>query len=253
MVIEMRDAYAMNDPNTPSPAALVIGASGGLGNAFVTALLDDPRFEYVYAVSRTPPPQTSARCVFIKADSSDPADLSAAIATIQHPLTRVITTTGMLHDEVQSPEKSWRALEGNKLARSFAINCIAPALALKETIPLLPRSGRCEIAALGARVGSISDNRNGGWYGYRASKAALAMIIKTLAIDLARTHPDTIVALLHPGTVDTGMSKPFQSGVAPEKLFTPAYSARAMLAVLNGLTSVESGGHFAWNGDPIPA
>jgi NAD(P)-dependent dehydrogenase (short-subunit alcohol dehydrogenase family) len=249
----MRSGSAMSDMLSSSPAALVIGAGGGLGTAFVNALLGDPRFACVYALSRSPPPQTSDRHIPIRADSSDPADLKAAIATIRHPLTRVIVTTGMLHDDVQSPEKSWRALEGDKLARSFAINSIAPALALKEIIPLLPRSERCEIAALGARVGSITDNRNGGWYGYRASKAALAMFIKTLSIDLARTHPETVVALLHPGTVDTAMSKPFQSGVAPEKLFTPAYSAKAMLAVLAGLTSVESGGHFAWNGDPIPA
>jgi NAD(P)-dependent dehydrogenase (short-subunit alcohol dehydrogenase family) len=243
----------MTDIATPSNAALVLGANGGIGSALVNSLLKDGRFDCVYALSRTPLAQTSTRCTVLQADPLSPESLREALSAVRHPLKRVIITTGMLHDEIQSPEKSWRALDGEQLARSFAINSVAPALALKAIIPLLPRGVRCEIAALGARVGSISDNRNGGWYGYRASKAALAMLIKTLAIDLARSHPNVICALLHPGTVDTPMSKPFQSGVAPGKLFTPAHSAASLLAVLDRLAPSDSGGHFAWDGSPIPA
>jgi NAD(P)-dependent dehydrogenase (short-subunit alcohol dehydrogenase family) len=244
----------MTSPSPLASAALVFGASGGIGRALVSNLLSDSRYSCVYAVSREPDFQSlSSHCTLIQADPLDPDSVGRAVENIKHPLTRVIITTGMLHDSVQKPEKSWRALETETLARSFAINCTAPIMVLKALIPLLPRTGRCEIAALGARVASISDNRNGGWYGYRASKAALAMLIKTLSIELARTHPDCICALLHPGTVDTAMSKPFQSGVSPEKLFTPEFSASALLSVLDGLVPSQSGGHFAWDGSPIPA
>lgn len=249
----MRSEASMLQSGSSSSAALVIGSSGGLGSALVAALVDDHRFGCVYALSRSPRPQTAPNCVSLTADPLDPGSVETALKQVAHPLTRVIVTTGMLHDDLQSPEKSWRALDTQPLSRSFMINSIAPILALKAVIPLLPRDQRTEVAALGARVGSISDNRNGGWYGYRASKAALAMLIKTLSIELSRTHPLSVCALLHPGTVDTKMSKPFQSGVEPEKLFTPTYSAAAMLTVLDGLTPADSGNHFAWNGTLIPA
>jgi NAD(P)-dependent dehydrogenase (short-subunit alcohol dehydrogenase family) len=243
----------MSQSASNSSAALVIGSGGGIGAALIDALVDDHRFEHVYAFSRSPRSQKSEKSTSLVADTLDSESMQAALKRIAHPLTRVIVTTGMLHDDLQSPEKSWRALDAYHLSRSFMINSIAPILALKAVIPLLPRDRRCEVAALGARVGSISDNRNGGWYGYRASKAALAMLIKTLSLELARTHPSAVCALLHPGTVDTAMSKPFQSGVVPEKLFTPAQSAAAMLAVLDSLTPADSGNHFAWDGTPIPA
>jgi NAD(P)-dependent dehydrogenase (short-subunit alcohol dehydrogenase family) len=235
------------------PAALVLGASGGIGSALVDALLKDPRFECVYALSRTPKEQFFPNCIPLCADPLDPESLRTALTAIRHPLTRIVVTTGMLKDDQQSPEKSWRALDATMLSRSFSINSLAPILALKALIPSLPRGTRCEIAALGARIGSISDNRNGGWYGYRASKAALAMLIRTLSIDLERSHPEIICALLHPGTVDTAMSKPFQSSVPADKLFTPAQSAAALLSVLDGLTPADSGGHFAWDGSQISA
>jgi NAD(P)-dependent dehydrogenase (short-subunit alcohol dehydrogenase family) len=157
----------------------------------------------------------------------------------------------MLHDAGQKPERSWRDLDRTALERSFLVNTIAPALVAKHVLPRLPRERRTVFAVLGARVGSIGDNRTGGWHGYRASKAALAMLIKTLSIELRRTRPQAICVSLHPGTVDTAMSKPFQGNVAPEKLFTPDFAAVRLIAVADALTPDDSGGHFAWDGARI--
>jgi NAD(P)-dependent dehydrogenase (short-subunit alcohol dehydrogenase family) len=163
-----------------------------------------------------------------------------------------IVTTGMLHNTQQRPERALKELDPTALARSFAINTIAPAIVAKHLIPKMPRDRRAVFAVLGARVGSIGDNRTGGWHGYRASKAALVMLIKNIAIEAARSRPETIIVTLHPGTVDTAMSKPFQSNVAAEKLFTPEASAEQLLHVINRLTPTDSGGHFAWDGSRIP-
>ena len=116
----------------------------------------------------------------------------------------------------------------------------------------MPRDRRAVFTALSARVGSIGDNRLGGWHSYRASKAALNMILRNLAVELGRTHPQAVVAGLHPGTVDTGLSAPFQKGVKPEKLFTADHSAERLLAVVDGLTPADSGGVYAWDGARIP-
>jgi NAD(P)-dependent dehydrogenase (short-subunit alcohol dehydrogenase family) len=184
-------------------------------------------------------------------DPSDEASITRAAASIDE-LDLAIVTTGMLHDDQQRPERALKELDPAALARSFAINSIAPAIVAKHLIPKMPRDRRAVFAVLGARVGSIGDNRTGGWHSYRASKAALVMLIRNIAIETARTRPHAIVVTLHPGTVDTGMSKPFQSNVASEKLFTPALAAEQLLKVIDGLTPADSGGHFAWDGSRIP-
>ncbi len=222
-------------------SAIVIG-TGGIGTALAAALGDDARYSKVVAVGRS-----------TGFDVFDEAQLAALAASLVPPPGLVIVTTGMLHDDAQGPEKSIRDLDAGKLARSFAINAIAPALVAKHLIPAMPKHEPAVFAVLGARVGSIGDNRTGGWHGYRASKAALVQMMKTIAIETARTRPDAIVVTLHPGTVDTGMSKPFQRGVSPEKLFTPAVSAAHLLAVIERLTPADSGRHFAWDGTPISA
>ncbi len=183
-------------------------------------------------------------------DPTDEASVGRAAATIAE-IDLAIVTTGMLHDDRQRPERALRELDPAALARSFAINTIAPAIIAKHLIPKLPRDRRAVFAVLGARVGSIGDNRTGGWHGYRASKAALVMLMKTIAIETARTRPQAIVVTLHPGTVDTSMSKPFQVNVAAEKLFTPGFAAERLLGVIEGLTPADSGGHFAWDGTRI--
>lgn len=235
----------MNDAGTRT--AVIVGASGGIGQAFTAALMADARFARVHPFSRQDADPN------LRLDPADADSLSACLVTIEGPIHRLIITTGMLHDSLQSPEKSWRALDADALTRSFAINSIMPIMAIKAFLPLIPKTERAEIAVLSARVGSISDNRTGGWHAYRASKAALNQLIKTISIELARSHPLLVCVALHPGTVDTGMSAPFQRGVAPEKLFTPAYSAGQMLAVLDALSPAQSGGVFAWDGSAIPA
>jgi NAD(P)-dependent dehydrogenase (short-subunit alcohol dehydrogenase family) len=184
-------------------------------------------------------------------DPTDEASIVRAAALVDS-VDLAIVTTGMLHDERHRPERALKELDPANLARSFAINTIAPAIIAKHLIPKMPRDRRALFAVLGARVGSIGDNRTGGWHSYRASKAALVMLMKNIAIETARTRPEAIIVTLHPGTVDTSMSKPFQGNVAPEKLFTPAFSAEKMLSVIEALTPADSGGHFAWDGTRIP-
>ena len=187
-------------------------------------------------------------------DLQDEDTIAAAAMSLDHgaPLRLVIAATGLLHDGATQPEKSMRALDAAQLAHGFAVNTIGPALLAKHFIPLLPRVGKSVFAVLSARVGSIADNRLGGWYGYRAQKAALNQIIRTLAVEVRRSRPEAIIVALHPGTVATDLSAPFRGTVSAEKLFTPDVSARHLLAVIDGLTPADSGGFFAWDGQPIP-
>ena len=169
------------------------------------------------------------------------------------PLDLVFVATGILHDgDTLQPEKTWRSLDPAALRRSFDINCIGPTLVAKHLLPLLRRDRKAVFAALSARVGSIADNQLGGWYGYRASKAALNMTIRTLAIELARRNPSAVCVGLHPGTVDSELSRPFQRGVPADRLFSPERAAAQLLAVIDDLTPQSSGRLFAWDGSEIP-
>ncbi len=163
----------------------------------------------------------------------------------------MIVASGYLHQDGNGPEKDWRHLSAEELARNFAINATGPALVAKHFLPLLTEEGRSGFAALSARVGSISDNGLGGWYSYRASKAALNMIIRTLSVELARKKPEAFCVGLHPGTVDTGLSEPFQRNVPEGKLFTPDFAASKLLDTLGKLGPEDSGRCFAWDGQEI--
>ena len=162
----------------------------------------------------------------------------------------VIDATGFLHDERHKPEKSWRQRDAGNLAQSFALNAIGPALIMKHVLPLLPRNGKAVFTTLSARVGSIGDNRLGGWYAYRASKAALNQLVRTAAVKLARRAPEAICAALHPGTVATGLSAHFQA--TGLEVHAPADAARHILAVLDQLTAEANGGFFDWRGQTVP-
>jgi NAD(P)-dependent dehydrogenase (short-subunit alcohol dehydrogenase family) len=231
--------------------ALVMGAGGAIGEAVVEALAADPGVAHVLACSRNPRPYGHAKVTGRQADILDDASIAAALEGVRE-IDLVIVATGLLHETPGlSPEKSWRALDRDQLMRSFAVNAVGPALVAKHALPLLPRQGKAVFAALSARVGSISDNRLGGWYGYRASKAALNQLIRTLAIELARQRKEAICVGLHPGTVDSALSRPFQAGVTEGKLFTPVFAAERLLAVIDGLDASASGQLIAWDGQVI--
>ena len=225
--------------------AVVIGASGGIGGALADGL--EARGTEVVRLSR------SAADRAFRIDLLDEDSIAACAARIAEGSAPdlVIVATGYLHGDGAGPEKDWRQLDANHLARNFAINATGPALVAKHFLPLLPDGGRSGFAVLSARVGSISDNRLGGWYGYRASKAALNMLVRTLSVELKRKKPDAFCVALHPGTVDTDLSAPFQRGVAEGKLFAPDYSADKLLEVLDTMTSEQSGRIFAWDGEEI--
>ncbi|WP_265571755.1 SDR family NAD(P)-dependent oxidoreductase [Sphingomicrobium nitratireducens] len=222
--------------------AIIVGASGGIGGALADAL--EERGAQVRRLSRRSDPPV---------DLADEETIATAARTLEGggPYDLVMVAAGLLHDEEIAPEKSWKMLEAAPLAKLFAVNASGPLLVARHFLPLMPRNAPAAFAALSARVGSIGDNRLGGWYGYRASKAALNQLLRTLAIDLARTHEQMVVAALHPGTVDTALSKPFQRGVPDAQLFTPQKSAAHLLDVIEGLAPADSGHHFDWAGKRV--
>lgn len=233
--------------------AVVFGASGGIGGALVARLAADPSVATIHAVSRRTIDHASSKIKSLTFDLADESSIVAVARSVGEAVDLVFVATGMLHrDTGPAPEKAARSIDPVAMAELLAVNTIGPALIAKHFLPLLPRDRRSVFAALSARVGSIADNRLGGWHSYRASKAALNMLMVNFAVELRRTHPQAIVAALHPGTVDTALSAPFQRGVAPEKLFTSTQSAAYLLRVLAQLTPADSGGLFAWDGTRIP-
>ncbi|MBS28134.1 MAG: hypothetical protein CL566_04300 [Alphaproteobacteria bacterium] len=231
----------------------VLGASGGIGAALAAHMTAAPNVARTFALCRTP--EAAQDQLFV--DIEDESSIAAAAESLESQvdgLHAVIVATGILHDaEGLRPEKSWRDLEPGNLERAFRVNAAGPALVAKHLLPLLARDRKSAFAAVSARVGSISDNELGGWYAYRASKAALNMMVRNLSIELARKNPGALCVGLHPGTVDTRLSAPFQRGVPAGNLFTPAHSAACLLEVLDRLTLAETGGVFDWDGTPVPA
>jgi NAD(P)-dependent dehydrogenase (short-subunit alcohol dehydrogenase family) len=227
--------------------ALVVGASGAIGGALVDALAADPRCAGVSALSRSGSPPV---------DLTDEAQVAAAAAALraQAPFQLMVCAAGVLQADGRPPEKRLADLDPTTLARLFAVNATGPALFIKHFHDLLPLRERGLLAVLSARVGSIGDNRKGGWYGYRASKAALNMLLKTAAIEVARRRPLAVLAALHPGTVRSALSAPIIAGTdAMADAQQPSASARHLLAVLDALPAEgASGGFHAWDGAGIP-
>ena len=232
----------------------VVGASGGIGQAVVQLLKDDPSVALVHAFSRDATRSRDGKVMHLPIDLLDEASIEdgVEIAASQMPLDLVFVASGLLHrDPAVQPEKTMRALSVSAMSEVFHVNTIGPALLAKHFLPVMRKTGKTVFAALSARVGSISDNHLGGWVSYRASKAALNMVIRTLSIEQARRRPESIVVSLHPGTVDTALSKPFSAGVAEISLFTPQHSATCLLKVIDDLNISDSGGFFAWDGKAI--
>jgi NAD(P)-dependent dehydrogenase (short-subunit alcohol dehydrogenase family) len=223
-------------------SAIVVGANGGLGLAFVEGLQNDARCSQVERLSRHTHPDF------------DITDESAIKAVAQQLIERnlvfhmIIIATGALTINENRPEKSMKSIDPETMAQSFAINAIGPALLLKHFAPLLPTAGKCIFAVLSARVGSIGDNRLGGWYAYRASKAALNQVVHTASIELARKRPDAVCVCLHPGTVETRLSSPYSGRFT----HSPTQSANQMLQALDQLAPKESGQLFDYRGNVIP-
>jgi NAD(P)-dependent dehydrogenase (short-subunit alcohol dehydrogenase family) len=243
-------------------AALIIGAGQGIGLGFVQQLLADG-VPQVWATYRRPQSATellaladgNPRLTCFALDLLDEGQIAQRIDQIRQSVAAVplvINCVGLLHDGDLQPEKALRQLEADQLAQYFAINSIGPALLAKHLLPLVQGCDRSLFATLSAKLGSIGDNHLGGWYGYRASKAALNMLIRTAAVEYRRKSPNTILVTLHPGTTDTRLSAPFQRNVPPEKLFPVDRTVSQLLAVLADLTPADSGHFFNWDGSRLP-
>lgn len=223
--------------------AIVIGATGGIGSALVDALASQEAYDRVVALARASEPPLDLL------DDASIADAARSVSDFDD-IRLVIDATGILSDDELRPEKSLRDIDPAALARYFAINATGPALVMKHFLPLLPRQGRAVFATISARVGSIGENRLGGWYGYRASKAALNQLVRTAAVELARTRRDAVCVAVHPGTVETRLSANFaRSGL---DVISPTQAASDMLAGLARLTPDQSGGFFDRHGEPLP-
>lgn len=198
----------------------------------------------------------SAALQTVALDVEDEGSIRSAAASVAEKQARIdllINCAGILHDgDRMAPERRLDDLDPRAMHRSFAVNSIGPALVVKHFRPLLGRSERAVVASLSARVGSIGDNRLGGWYAYRSAKAAQNMLTRCMAIELGRLGRKVIVVALHPGTVDTDLSKPFQGNVPEGKLFSRAQAVRQLLSVIDGLRPEDSGQFFAWDGTEIP-
>lgn len=231
----------------------VIGASGGIGTAFLTHLVQSKKVERLYSFSRHSSSLSHPLIVHQDLDLTDEMSIERAARSIPDDvhLDLVILATGILHDEGLQPEKGLRDLSLQNFHDVFAVNSFGPAIVMKYFLPKLHKDKRSVFAALSARVGSVSDNNLGGWYAYRASKTALNMLIKNAAIEMGRRYKHAVIIGIHPGTVDTNLSKPFQGNVPNKKLFTPNYSAEQMLNVMNKITVEQSGKIFDYAGEEI--
>ena len=229
---------------SPGGLAVVIGATGSLGAALMAALQLDGTFAQVVGLSRSSTPAL---------DLLDEASIESAarfVASLGLDLRLVIDATGELHGPGFSPEKTWQKIDPVYMARSFAINAIGPALLMKHFLPRLPRQGKAVFVSLSAKVGSIGDNRLGGWYSYRASKAALNQLIHTAAIELRRSHPQAACITLHPGTIESNLSSPFvKFGIIVN---SPQNGADRLLTTINQFNENDSGEFFNQFGDKLP-
>ncbi len=231
---------------------LIVGGSGGIGSALVAALCARDGVDSVTATYHRNPSQFAhAKLQWQPLDVSDEAGIKGLFASLP-PQDYLINAAGLLHATDAQPEKTITRFNPELYMRSMQINALPSLLLAKYARPLLKDSARSVFAVVSARVGSIEENRLGGWYSYRSSKAALNMALKTLSIEWQRSLPNCAVAALHPGTTDTALSEPFQANVAAEKLFSPAQTAEYLLTVIDKLQPANSGRFWSWDGSELP-
>lgn len=232
-------------------AAVIIGATGGIGRALTFKLIERGYDGPIHALSRSGAGDWPEGVIPGQINILDEDSIKAAAGTVEAP-ELVIVASGILSDGDRiTPEKSWRHQSMEAYEKVFRVNTFGPGLVAKHFLPEMPREGRTVFGALSARVGSISDNGFGGWHAYRASKAALNMLIRNFAIEQQRKNDQSVCVGLHPGTVDTGLSAPFQANVPDGQLFSPAQAAGYLLDVIEGLTAEHTGRIYDWQGKEI--
>ena len=230
----------------------IIGSSGAIGRAFLDAYIADKDISNIYSISRTEVKSNDKRIIHINIDVTDEVSVKAAASKIEeNRLDRLIVATGVLHTKSFGPEKSIKDIKIENFVKIFSVNTFGPALIGKYFLPLMTKDQKSIVAFLSARVGSISENKLGGWYAYRASKSALNQIIKNFSIEAKRTNSSGIIIGLQPGTVKSKLSEPFQKNVKKGKLFLPEDSVDSLIKVIENVMQNDSGKIFDWEGEEI--
>ena len=231
---------------------VIVGATGAIGKAFVEHYSKDDLVDHVFTFSRKKISSKNTKIKSFNLDIENQASIKDAAENIKdYPIDTIIVATGILHSENFGPEKSIKEIDFTTMTKVMGVNTIGPALIGRYFIPLLRKDAKSVLAFLSARVGSISDNKLGGWYSYRASKTALNQIIKNFSIELKRTNPKAVVLGLQPGTVDSNLSEPFKKNVAKGKLFSPEQSREFLSDVIEKATIEDSGNLIAYDGEII--
>jgi len=233
---------------------VVIGASGGIGHGFIKHLTQSDKVSRIYAFSRSGTNFDDPKILngLLDYDDENSIETAAQQASQDGKIDVIIVATGALHVDNIQPEKALRDIDPENFARIFHLNATGPALVAKHFLRHIQKERKSVFAALSARVGSIDDNMMGGWYAYRAAKAALNMILKNTAIETARRYKEAVIVALHPGTVDTKLSAPFSGNVKPGKLFTTEHSTAQMLKVIDNISTDKTGLLIAYDGEVIP-
>ena len=230
----------------------VIGSSGAIGNAFLEHYIKDESVENIFSFSRSNLSIENNKVIHCLIDVENEASIQKAAESLEEvKLDEIIIASGLLHTKDFGPEKSIRDLKADNILKILSVNTVGPAIVGKYFLPLLNKNNKSVMAFLSARVGSISENKLGGWYSYRASKAALNQIIKNFSIEINRVNPQAIILGLQPGTVESNFSQPFKKNVKEGNLFTAEYSVSMLLNVINSCTTKDSGKLIGWDGKEI--